>query len=251
LQSDLWPHTLRYFPTLLIVLLAVFNDGAMIALSRDRVRPSQFPTHWSLPVVFFKGALFGLYLTLTSWILFHVRALPHKALFVLCMKYFDMHRPASISGCARLACRLFARCQLRIRLKGFESWFLPASSTHPERNLKGRLRVCIGRRVHIIGLVATGPNPHLQVAGHSDFFPNTFGLQSLYYANAGSECAANLATQYPSVNPDSNVCNISPYQGAIDCSEGITLLQQCTAELSWSRASQLRSLIYANVRTCC
>lgn len=28
----------RYFPTILIVLLAVFNDGAMIALSKDRVR---------------------------------------------------------------------------------------------------------------------------------------------------------------------------------------------------------------------
>lgn len=27
----------RYFPTILIVLLAVFNDGAMIALSKDRV----------------------------------------------------------------------------------------------------------------------------------------------------------------------------------------------------------------------
>ncbi len=33
----------RYFPTILIVLLAVFNDGAMIALSKDRVIPSQTP----------------------------------------------------------------------------------------------------------------------------------------------------------------------------------------------------------------
>jgi hypothetical protein len=29
---------LRYFPTILIVLLAVFNDGAMIALSKVRRR---------------------------------------------------------------------------------------------------------------------------------------------------------------------------------------------------------------------
>lgn len=28
----------RYFPTILIVLLAVLNDGAMIALRKDRVR---------------------------------------------------------------------------------------------------------------------------------------------------------------------------------------------------------------------
>ena len=31
---------LRFFPTILIVLLAVFNDGAMIALSKDRVSPA-------------------------------------------------------------------------------------------------------------------------------------------------------------------------------------------------------------------
>ena len=47
----------RYFPTLLIVLLAVFNDGAMIALSKDRVTPSRTPNTWNLTNIFITGRL--------------------------------------------------------------------------------------------------------------------------------------------------------------------------------------------------
>ena len=46
----------RYFPTLLIVLLAVFNDGAMIALSKDRVTASRTPNRWDLTAIFVQGA---------------------------------------------------------------------------------------------------------------------------------------------------------------------------------------------------
>lgn len=45
----------RYFPTILIVLLAVFNDGAMIALSKDTVTPSALPNRWDLTSIFLAG----------------------------------------------------------------------------------------------------------------------------------------------------------------------------------------------------
>ena len=45
----------RYFPTILIVLLAVFNDGAMIALSKDRVVASPVPNKWNLRNIFIVG----------------------------------------------------------------------------------------------------------------------------------------------------------------------------------------------------
>ena len=61
-----------YFPTILIVLLAVFNDGAMIALSKDRVIPSKLPNRWNLFSIFFSGIVYGLYLTLSSWVLYYV-----------------------------------------------------------------------------------------------------------------------------------------------------------------------------------
>ncbi|KAL4418761.1 hypothetical protein ABPG77_005772 [Micractinium sp. CCAP 211/92] len=61
-----------YFPTILIVLLAVFNDGAMIALSKDTVTPSRLPNRWNLTSIFLDGIGYGLYLTLSSWALFYV-----------------------------------------------------------------------------------------------------------------------------------------------------------------------------------
>lgn len=67
-------HTHRYFPTILIVLLAVFNDGAMIALSKDRVVPSPTPNTWRLRNIFIVGIVYGLYLTVSSWALFHIAA---------------------------------------------------------------------------------------------------------------------------------------------------------------------------------
>ncbi len=37
-------------------MLAVFNDGAMIALSKDRVISSPVPNHWNLRNIFIIGA---------------------------------------------------------------------------------------------------------------------------------------------------------------------------------------------------
>ena len=61
-----------YFPTILIVVLAVFNDGAMIALSKDKVTPSRLPNRWNLSSIFISGMVYGLYLTLSTWVLFYV-----------------------------------------------------------------------------------------------------------------------------------------------------------------------------------
>ncbi|KAK9868410.1 hypothetical protein WJX84_005277 [Apatococcus fuscideae] len=63
-----------YFPTLLIVLLAVFNDGAMIALSKDRVTPSRTPNTWNLTNIFITGIIYGVFLSLSSWSLYYVAA---------------------------------------------------------------------------------------------------------------------------------------------------------------------------------
>lgn len=59
-----------YFPTILIVIMAVFNDGAMIALAKDRVVPSKLPNAWNLKNIFLMGIVYGLYLTLSSWALY-------------------------------------------------------------------------------------------------------------------------------------------------------------------------------------
>merc|ERR1719231_2162173 len=61
-----------YFPPLLIVLLAIFNDGAMIALSKDNVKPSQNPDAWFLNKVFSAGFGYGLVQALSTLVLFEV-----------------------------------------------------------------------------------------------------------------------------------------------------------------------------------
>jgi len=60
------------FPTLLIVILAILNDGTMITISKDRARPSPRPDEWKLSHLFFKAFVYGLYLTATTMILFAV-----------------------------------------------------------------------------------------------------------------------------------------------------------------------------------
>jgi len=61
-----------YFPPLLIVLLAIFNDGAMIALSKDNVKPSQNPDAWFLNKVFTAGFGYGLVQALSTLVLFEL-----------------------------------------------------------------------------------------------------------------------------------------------------------------------------------
>jgi len=58
------------FPTLLIVILAILNDGTMITISKDRARPSPIPDEWRLLALFFRAIVVGLYLTATSLALF-------------------------------------------------------------------------------------------------------------------------------------------------------------------------------------
>ena len=77
-----------YFPTILIVLLAVFNDGAMIALSKDTVTPSRVPNRWDLTSIFISGLVYGLYLTLSSWAFFYV--MTHTQFFTDKLKMFSL-----------------------------------------------------------------------------------------------------------------------------------------------------------------
>eukprot|EP00121_Abeoforma_whisleri_P013345 Awhi_evm1s12309 len=48
------------FPTILIVLFAILNDGAMISLSKDIVKASKNPDAWFLKKLFANGLIYGL-----------------------------------------------------------------------------------------------------------------------------------------------------------------------------------------------
>eukprot|EP00026_Physarum_polycephalum_P001490 Phypoly_transcript_01492.p1 GENE.Phypoly_transcript_01492~~Phypoly_transcript_01492.p1 ORF type:complete len:1043 (+),score=172.20 Phypoly_transcript_01492:156-3284(+) len=58
------------FPTIIVVIIAILNDGTILTISKDRVKPSPEPDQWHLPEIFVLAMLIGAYLTGGSLALF-------------------------------------------------------------------------------------------------------------------------------------------------------------------------------------
>jgi H+-transporting ATPase len=58
------------FPSFMVLIIAVLNDGTIMTLSLDRVLPSTTPDEWNLAEVFAYGIGYGLYLTGSTLALF-------------------------------------------------------------------------------------------------------------------------------------------------------------------------------------
>ncbi|KAF2300878.1 hypothetical protein GH714_017979 [Hevea brasiliensis] len=76
------------FPPFMVLIIAILNDGTIMTISQDRVKPSPRPDSWKLPEIFATGIVIGTYLALVTvlfyWLLigtnffertFHVRSL--------------------------------------------------------------------------------------------------------------------------------------------------------------------------------
>jgi len=61
-----------YFPTIGIAILAILNDGCMISICRDRVTPSSVPDKWNPIHIFLTAILYGVYLGISTIVLFEV-----------------------------------------------------------------------------------------------------------------------------------------------------------------------------------
>jgi len=59
-----------YFPTIVIVILAILNDGTIMTISKDRAKPSNDPDKWRPVSIFTLAIVLGLYLTCSSIIMF-------------------------------------------------------------------------------------------------------------------------------------------------------------------------------------
>ena len=57
------------FPTLLIAIMAILNDGTCIAISKDTVEPSKTPDSWNLPRIFAISTILGLWMFSSSMVL--------------------------------------------------------------------------------------------------------------------------------------------------------------------------------------
>ncbi|OBZ91433.1 ATPase 4, plasma membrane-type [Choanephora cucurbitarum] len=54
------------FPPFMILIIAILNDGTIMTISKDRVKPSPFPDAWNLKEIFSYAIVYGLYLTAST-----------------------------------------------------------------------------------------------------------------------------------------------------------------------------------------
>jgi len=52
-----------YFTVVVIAIMAILNDGTIMTIAKDRVKPSPLPDHWSLANIFVTAIIYGTYLS--------------------------------------------------------------------------------------------------------------------------------------------------------------------------------------------
>lgn len=60
------------FPPFLVLIMAVFNDGTMMTIAKDRVEPSPEPNKWRLKRIFISAIVYGLYLAASTLVYFTI-----------------------------------------------------------------------------------------------------------------------------------------------------------------------------------
>ncbi|KAH6809017.1 H[+]-ATPase 11 [Perilla frutescens var. frutescens] len=60
------------FPPFMVLVIAILNDGTIMTISKDRVRPSPMPDCWKLSEIFATGIVLGAYLALMTVIFFYL-----------------------------------------------------------------------------------------------------------------------------------------------------------------------------------
>lgn len=60
----------RYFPTLLVLIIAILNDGTILTISRDKVKAAPLPDRWNFREIFVLAGLLGLWQVISTIVLF-------------------------------------------------------------------------------------------------------------------------------------------------------------------------------------
>lgn len=59
------------FPPFMVLIIAILNDGTIMTISKDRVKPSPLPDSWKLSEIFATGVVIGSYLALMTVIFYY------------------------------------------------------------------------------------------------------------------------------------------------------------------------------------
>ncbi|CAO1939778.1 unnamed protein product [Urochloa humidicola] len=58
------------FPPIMVLVIAILNDGTIMTISKDKVKPSPQPDSWKLAEIFATGVIIGAYLAVTTVLFF-------------------------------------------------------------------------------------------------------------------------------------------------------------------------------------
>ncbi|XP_059637810.1 ATPase 8, plasma membrane-type-like [Cornus florida] len=62
------------FSPFMVLIIAILNDGTIMTISKDRVKPSPVPDSWKLKEIFATGIVLGTYLAIMSVVFFYIAA---------------------------------------------------------------------------------------------------------------------------------------------------------------------------------
>ncbi|KAJ3685343.1 hypothetical protein LUZ61_014507 [Rhynchospora tenuis] len=60
------------FSPFMVLVIAILNDGTIMTISKDRVKPSELPDSWKLKEIFTTGIVLGTYLAIMTVVFFHL-----------------------------------------------------------------------------------------------------------------------------------------------------------------------------------
>ncbi|XP_065867209.1 ATPase 10, plasma membrane-type-like [Euphorbia lathyris] len=60
------------FPPFMVLIIAILNDGTIMTISQDRVKPSPRPDSWKLQEIFATGVVIGTYLALVTVLFYYI-----------------------------------------------------------------------------------------------------------------------------------------------------------------------------------
>ncbi|KAJ4792562.1 Plasma membrane ATPase [Rhynchospora pubera] len=60
------------FSPFMVLVIAILNDGTIMTISKDRVKPSEMPDSWKLKEIFTTGIVLGTYLAIMTVVFFHL-----------------------------------------------------------------------------------------------------------------------------------------------------------------------------------
>ncbi|KAH6759581.1 H[+]-ATPase 8 [Perilla frutescens var. hirtella] len=62
------------FSPFMVLIIALLNDGTIMTISKDRVKPSPLPDSWKLSEIFSTGVVLGTYMAVMTVVFFHLAA---------------------------------------------------------------------------------------------------------------------------------------------------------------------------------